>query len=1582
MAEQEYDFSDFSFNELNIEEEKEKTDQTVQSKTIKIPEEVQNKEPSTAVNYDFSGFSFEDDVVSMPVEDDSWRQYQYGLRQQRTFTGHALNYVDAALDSMFDSDITLKEALAENEAERNAEIWMDYPEWKGLLQDQETLEMLAGRLTVDLADPVTFALPAYKYAKAGSAAKSILWGAGFGGADGFLRGQAEGSDSAITDTTVGTAFGAGAGSVAVLGVKTYNALKNTISKRGLETIKETMETTTTPNSPPTKVYPEVDSPDNIPEQLSLLEEENLEAAVKRNVTTEKMEKIVEASPAIKTGVTPVVEIEKVLNKLTDDVAVLKSKNTKEAEEQLKILEPQLKEVEEKFFKAQQKYVGDQLNFRLAKVDANIDIMEDMSLEGTLTDKILHHLFYSATRPVVGGLAGYAASGLVTDGSSSDDNTTLGFVLAGASIGAFNRYLQGNTITKFDREKLSLLVDNEQALMLKRNINLLVSGGLSSRLESTGGWAKVVGNLLFDTIGNATDSIESKVNRNNRAFMTELADNLGDTIDKKNASTRKVIGEVLNGFVEIEDVKAGYKGITNDYKALTQEQVEEVKRLFPIVKAQQTKLADSVEAVGIKFKKLDDFEYGITQLYDIENISKDVDKFKDTVVKALKIEYPNKSSDDILEEADEFVHNLRGTETFKEGNQPSNVSSLFDVDNKFRPLTNHFEKHRLINNPQARYVLAKEGFLDLDVMNTMSTYAERSIKARDFAEVFGPNGEFLKYVFNDIDTVFKDKKVGTSTFGNKYKKDLIDAVNTFWGVKDLDPTRSKAMNVPIALATTLANTNYLTRVTISSLGDLVQPFQNSGFYSGFKALAGKIQRGGSFSKQAGFKYDGAWEKDFSAMMAHGDDPLDTFRNNVNKFNKGFFNFVMLPKLTSTARAFAYDTGVYRAFDLSKKKSLGRARLKELQSLGLSTEQLNTLKQFKTAKQAFNSDEGRAILDVAGQRAADRDALIPGIGNRAMFTQSRNPLVRTFGQFYSWAQAKASQTNSLVKRIENRDAALAVRLLGLTTVYNGIQHLRNISSPSYDPHAEQDSKYFKTDENLKKAMLLSGNFLPYQADEIISTMKYKDAGWNSASASMGYTSEALLGVSNMVENIAEGDYEGIRANALPLLPFGKEYMNIRSRIEPDYSPPRDYDYKATGGVIKAHTVPNAKAESEETIDKMTGLPYDVQAGAAHVDVEDRSPNLLGTLQKRQGKTLGGVLRTAGKMIAKTDLGKEIGETVGEAVDTAKDFVSKTEEKLVKEFDDITKSINKGETPEVIEEEKVIANVDDTIKPYKFVPTPATYDEMFGALDKGKKDRINIDMPEGEKVELRLDIPAYNRHNVWVPTIHYKVNKLNTTSHRATAAIKNVDFSDIQQEGKQRQAEKIRDEVIPKGPFAKIKGNLINRSDEENFALAQQYLKEMNTPASRRQTKAETAFIKDLYSSRADWQEFLEEMNYEVSIDENYNLLMKPTLDNVNALNKYFSSYSFEDDPLPPRMRFGRLSESGRFADQWMPEWTQVGFNPKKHSYFFDRETGDPVIAGEEALQVGPLVLVKNAVIGNRKDFKFAVGGLLNTLKRKVA
>ena len=42
---------------------------------------------------------------------------------------------------------------------------------------------------------------------------------------------------------------------------------------------------------------------------------------------------------------------------------------------------------------------------------------------------------------------------------------------------------------------------------------------------------------------------------------------------------------------------------------------------------------------------------------------------------------------------------------------------------------------------------------------------------------------------------------------------------------------------------------------------------------------------------------------------------------------------------------------------------------------------------------------------------------------------------------------------------------------------------------------------------------------------------------------------------------------------------------------------------------------------------------------------------------------------------------------------------------------------------------------------------------------------------------------------------------------------------------------------------------------------------------------------------------------------------------------------------------------------PEWTQVGMNPYRHSFFYDKSTGMPVDTAEQVIQIGPLVLAKN-------------------------
>jgi hypothetical protein len=70
-----------------------------------------------------------------------------------------------------------------------------------------------------------------------------------------------------------------------------------------------------------------------------------------------------------------------------------------------------------------------------------------------------------------------------------------------------------------------------------------------------------------------------------------------------------------------------------------------------------------------------------------------------------------------------------------------------------------------------------------------------------------------------------------------------------------------------------------------------------------------------------------------------------------------------------------------------------------------------------------------------------------------------------------------------------------------------------------------------------------------------------------------------------------------------------------------------------------------------------------------------------------------------------------------------------------------------------------------------------------------------------------------------------------------------------------------------------------------------------------------------------------------------------------------------------------EAFTLAKQYLknPEWKQVGMDPERHSFFYDRETMKPVIKAEEVIQIGPLVLAKNPKFGKIEDFKYASGGL---------
>jgi hypothetical protein len=51
-----------------------------------------------------------------------------------------------------------------------------------------------------------------------------------------------------------------------------------------------------------------------------------------------------------------------------------------------------------------------------------------------------------------------------------------------------------------------------------------------------------------------------------------------------------------------------------------------------------------------------------------------------------------------------------------------------------------------------------------------------------------------------------------------------------------------------------------------------------------------------------------------------------------------------------------------------------------------------------------------------------------------------------------------------------------------------------------------------------------------------------------------------------------------------------------------------------------------------------------------------------------------------------------------------------------------------------------------------------------------------------------------------------------------------------------------------------------------------------------------------------------------------------------------------------------------------WSQVSFDPLRHSYFYDRATKQPVVAADEVIQVGRFVLAKNVQYSDRGEFLY--------------
>jgi hypothetical protein len=176
------------------------------------------------------------------------------------------------------------------------------------------------------------------------------------------------------------------------------------------------------------------------------------------------------------------------------------------------------------------------------------------------------------------------------------------------------------------------------------------------------------------------------------------------------------------------------------------------------------------------------------------------------------------------------------------------------------------------------------------------------------------------------------------------------------------------------------------------------------------------------------------------------------------------------------------------------------------------------------------------------------------------------------------------------------------------------------------------------------------------------------------------------------------------------------------------------------------------------------------------------------------------------------------------------------------------------------------------------PATSEQVFDALDVKKREQINPEIPNGTKVGLRLDIPAFNRKGVFVVSIHQKRTASapgKVIGYGSVAKAKNVTFG----VGNQLKALEIA-AGSAKDALQTMEGDYVNVTPEQAFAEAQRAIKD--------------------------------------------------------------------------------------------PSYVQIGIDPTRHAYFYDRRTTLPVVSAEEVIQIGNMILAKKPVFGSKQDFLYNIDG----------
>ena len=1221
------------------------------------------------------------------------REIAYGQAQEPLALGSAYRLAKAGIDSFFNRNETYAEARERIEDARQDKIFEEFSEFRGR---EETAGTLTGRASVAVFDPVTFMIPWAKFAKLGKLA-SLGAGGTFAAGDMALREEALYGE--INPYTVGLGFGLG-----VAGAQAGDMIMAAYSRYASQPIKEIIQVQ---NAAGQKVgKPVTISGSQSTPMIKQADLSKVDTLIK-NITIdseEALKNIGTLTTRINNIGTRRLEISAELKKIKGQHKKVLTKEEL-AEDDYFTFVTATAQGERKKLTLEVRAINNELSdIYLEELPDNLlDVINKSILNGQksglLNERFARSIIQETVRPLVGGIIGGGIGATFTEeGEGNEKMLTL--MALGAMAGKFQKTIQSapyKIVPKTIRDDAG----NEIVKEYRRSFwNYMKGLTAASHVQELLSFSKPLVNYaakMFKMQGGGVRlgfrTKELSVEEEAILQKGYWKDLYFDLISKYDDDVLELAGKLSNN-KNLKSTK--YSFLTNEDKVSSK--LAQAEKLSLEIDKFTLDFRNYAVSRGLDFD--DEAQYGLTQLLkqdaidtvnyteaitDLANAffiqnSKEVGHIVYKPKGKTQVAAARKHARNVAVEYLQTSTSLRAKSIWKKETDDAIFQSNSigkDRDEEFvLNAARHFNKSRTLYDQEARASVAH--LFEQNPAETLRQLINNTVSIAEFVKRFGAKGEGIKKLFNDIDNEIKlmaDPTNKYNTVKDLYgevpaararaqaeKKKIKDSLEAWFGVYQIDqmPTSPTGQAVVTFLQTGLATTR-LARVSIPSLGDLLQTVTNSGYKAAYKAAVSDIKlskeglglRGTKKQvdgKDATFmdkflgknRVDDIVDRELSDVLLVGGGNIKRYQQKTLNFTRQFFEAIQLGRVTRLSRNWAFDSGVHRAMDIGQTVKKGKtseflktkeALQKEMDVLSLSKKDFQYLGQFDTLEKAIADPTAKSYLKKAGLKSADRDALIPQIANRRLFTQSKNPYVKFLGSFMSWAQAKSSQTNALVSRVEQGDAALFLRMAAALPIFMAVRETQVAltTNRNYKEQVGEETLAQKIGEGISYTGLNT-----YLIEKIRSIIKYDGYGSNTmeqVAPVLGYMEDMTeiirRPVGKMLDSEADTALEilgsGVKETA-EVLPFVREVVPVVERAigeEADNDPLRSY---AIGGIVEGEdNVPYTKENPAERINPYTGESYT----ALYYNTIQRQPFNDGNLVEKAGGVVKSFYDTARSM-----------------------------------------------------------------------------------------------------------------------------------------------------------------------------------------------------------------------------------------------------------------------------------------------------------------------------------------------------------------